>query len=304
MTTADGLRDYDPARERAIAHEILRRALLAGPLPYTVHPGEWDWWCYHADPRLPEPLRLIGSDVLAWLGSDGELSAFGTAVADTDLPDGPQPHGDRLAEVLLQVAARAGEGAVRSVGWVSHLDGRREGLLRAAGFGPAGSPMTVFTRPSAVPGVPVPPLPPGFAVRPLAGPQEAQGRADAARLAFASTMPAAQHRARYRRFMASPAYPPRRDLVVVTPDGEIAAFAIWWPDHELRLGQLEPVGTHPRWQGQGLGRAVVHACLAAMAAEGLDSARVCTEVHRTAAQALYRSCGFSAVDALRWWSRA
>lgn len=45
---------------------------------------------------------------------------------------------------------------------------------------------------------------------------------------FRSTMEPEVHRARYRRFMTSPAYEPENDLVVIAPDGEVAALAIIW----------------------------------------------------------------------------
>lgn len=46
------------------------------------------------------------------------------------------------------------------------------------------------------------------------------------------------------------------DLVVEAPEGELMAFALAWYDDENRVGELEPVGTDPRFRRRGLGRAV------------------------------------------------
>ena len=52
--------------------------------------------------------------------------------------------------------------------------------------------------------------------------------------------------------MRSPAYVAAHDLVVVAPDGRIAAFTVIWPDAETSLAQFEPVGTDPDFQRIGL----------------------------------------------------
>jgi ribosomal protein S18 acetylase RimI-like enzyme len=132
---------------------------------------------------------------------------------------------------------------------------------------------------------------------------DARSRADAARLSFRSTMEPEMHRARYRRFMASPAYRPENDLVVIAPDGEVAAFAIVWPDDDLGSGQFEPVGTHPEHVRKGLGRAVVTAGLHRLRDLGMHTARVTTSESRTPAVGLYLACGFQRVDRLRTWIR-
>ena len=151
-------------------------------------------------------------------------------------------------------------------------------------------------------GLPEVVLPAGYAVRSMTD-ADARSRADAARLSFRSTMEPDMHRARYRRFMASPAYQPENDLVVIAPDGEVAAFAIVWPDDDLASGQFEPVGTHPAHVRKGLGRAVVTAGLHRLRDLGMRTARVTTYESRTPAVGLYLACGFRRVDRLRTWLR-
>ena len=111
------------------------------------------------------------------------------------------------------------------------------------------------------------------------------------------------HRARYRRFMASPAYAWAHDIVAVDDAGEVGAFAIWWPDPVLGLAQFEPVGTHPAHQRRGLARAVLAHCLAQMPAVGIEVARVYTDAHLVAATHLYPALGFVETARLHDWER-
>ena len=281
----EGMRPYTPA-DREHAHAVLRHLLRAGDVPFTVHPGDWDWWDGHADPRVPAAERLVGDDAVVHLGADGELTSMGLPTQRWELlPD-----------------------AVVTVGWVSSRDGEACAALRRGGFHPAERGFALFER--AVPDVAqaqrrVPALvPDGYVVRRLAGAGEAGSRADAARLAFGSTMKQQEHRARYASFMASPGYAWACDTVAVAEaDGEIAAFAVTWPDAESSLGLFEPVGTHPQHQRRGLARAVVAAGLLDLARAGIARARVCSETDKPASMALYAACGFRHVDTLTWWHR-
>ena len=280
---AFGLRRYRP-QDRSAAHSVLRDQLGSGPVPYTIHPGDWDWWCFHHEPRVPPPIQLVGAGALVNVSWDGELCAFG------------------LPATALGALCATSPG-IRSVGYVSQRDGERAAVLRAGGWRPRGAPVLALEARTGTAREAALELPAGYTIRSLAGPAEATSRADAARLAFGSTLSPGQHRDRYRRFMDSPGYPDCLDLVAVAPDGGIAAFAVFWPDAATSTTQLEPAGTHPEHQRLGLGRAVVTAGLQLMAAAGLRLARVCTEQDRPAAPQLYARCGFTEADRLYWWHR-
>jgi hypothetical protein len=121
---------------------------------------------------------------------------------------------------------------------ISQHDPDSERVPADAGFEPDEThAMFGFVQPLTG-GLPEVVLPAGYAVRSMTD-THARSRADAARLSFRSAMEPDMHRARYRRFMASPAYEPENDLVVIAPDGEVAAFAIVWPDDDLGSGQFE-----------------------------------------------------------------
>ncbi len=98
--------------------------------------------------------------------------------------------------------------------------------------------------------------------------------------------------------MASPAYVPELDLVTESPDGQFASFCMCWLDPVNRVGLFEPVGTHPDFQRLGLGKAVMLEGLRRMQTGGMQTAIVGAESDNLAAQSLYRSMGFQAVNRL------
>ncbi len=270
------MRVCDPASHRDEALQVLRTLLSRGPVPYGPHPGEWDWWTFHADPR-DQLETLIGPDAVAEIATNhGEVAAFGLSPED-----------------VIELGRTRLPGVRFSVTHVSMADQARVNALLAAGFELEHPPAPLFERATA--GV-TPIKVDGFEIRPIRGEEEHEARADAARLAFASTLDPEAHRARYLRFMRSPGYAPERDIVVVAPDGTIASFAIYWQDDALSLGQFEPVGTHPAFQRRGLARAVLHEGLARLAAAGIRRARVMTGGANEAAKATYLAAGFRLVD--------
>lgn len=107
---------------------------------------------------------------------------------------------------------------------------------------------------------------------------------------------------RYLRFMRSPVYYRRRDLVAASPEGRIASFMVWWPDPS-GIAQIEPFGTHPDFQRQGTGRALMYYALKQMRAAGMTLARVITDEPRSDATAFYSGVGFREVERVRWWNR-
>lgn len=270
------MKPYDPAVDREQAHEVLRTLLSRGPVSFVPHPGEWDWWTFHADPR-EITAWLIGEHALAEVAlDDGEVASFGLSPEQTI----------ELGRTMLP-------GIQFTVTHVSLADHARVEALQAAGFELHGSPSPLFERGTSGAS---PKSVDGFEIRSIRGEHEHEARADAARLAFASTLEPEVHRARYLQFMRSPAYVPEHDLVAVAPDGTIAAFAIYWPDDELSLAQFEPVGTHPGFQRRGLARALLHEGLARLAATGIERARVMTGGANERATSTYLAVGFELVD--------
>jgi GNAT superfamily N-acetyltransferase len=61
----------------------------------------------------------------------------------------------------------------------------------------------------------------------------------------------------YEGVRRTPPYRGDLHVLVEAPDGTMAASAIMWLDEVNRTAQFEPVGTHPGFRRQGLGRAIL-----------------------------------------------
>jgi len=99
--------------------------------------------------------------------------------------------------------------------------------------------------------LPQPQLPEGFRIRPIAGKSEVDDYVSLHRTAFGSDKMTRTWR---DRMIEHPAYLPEIDLVLIGPEEKLVGFCIWWIWQDI--GQIEPLGVHPEYQGQGLGRAL------------------------------------------------
>ncbi|WP_414636129.1 GNAT family N-acetyltransferase [Amycolatopsis sp.] len=118
--------------------------------------------------------------------------------------------------------------------------------------------------------LPQPALPAGYRARPIRSEEDLPGRVAVHRAAW---HPSRVTTGSYRDVMA--AWPCRADLdwVVKTPDGSLVANCLIWLDERNRVGELEPVGTDPRFRRKGLSRAVCLAALHALRATGAPRGR-------------------------------
>jgi ribosomal protein S18 acetylase RimI-like enzyme len=95
------------------------------------------------------------------------------------------------------------------------------------------------------------------------------------------------------------AYPYRPDLdcVVEAPDGSFAAYCLAWADEEIGVGELEPVGTDPRFARRGLAAAVCTFALVRLREHGARTAIVYArgDAAYPGPLRLYESIGFRAV---------
>ncbi|HSQ28101.1 MAG TPA: GNAT family N-acetyltransferase [Anaerolineales bacterium] len=106
------------------------------------------------------------------------------------------------------------------------------------------------------------PVAPGYTIRSLGDGLELLERCYASGLGFheGDFQVAAENRADptwYRNIQTAPSYRRDLDLVAVTSDGEIAAFATIWFDDVTRSAYFEPVATVPVHRKRGLGKALL-----------------------------------------------
>ncbi|MEQ8676384.1 MAG: GNAT family N-acetyltransferase [Aggregatilineales bacterium] len=128
----------------------------------------------------------------------------------------------------------------------------------------------------------------GFFIRSAEGVHEAQKLIDVHSSGFGSSWTLAQ----YERVMTSPGYDAERELVVVAPDGQFAAFCIIWLDENNKIGYFEPVGVHKDFHRRGLGSALMNHAMRIMIDKDMETATVLHEVDNPASTGLYASLGF------------
>jgi ribosomal protein S18 acetylase RimI-like enzyme len=277
---------------------MLMQARAAGA-PGCWHVGDLVWRYFLMTLRA-DPARDIG----LWRDRrSGELAGYAwldpsDASCDWQVRPASRWHGledEMLAWVEARLAdyTRAG-GSGEPRGLLTGAfadDERRAAFLESRGFRRQTSGYVHFERSLAEP-IPPATVPPGFVVRPVAGPHEAARRASAHRDAFA---PSRVTDEAYPRLMGLPGYNRDLDVVAVAPDGDFAAFSLAWLDEVNATAEFEPVGTRASYRRLGLARAVQLEGLRRMRAAGAATAFVATWNDARPAIELYQSVGFKIV---------
>lgn len=142
-----------------------------------------------------------------------------------------------------------------------------------------------------------PQIPEGFAIRPLRGASEVESYVRLHRAAFGSENMTTAWR---HRTLEHQAYRPELDLVVVNHQDQPVGFCICWMWGDM--GQIEPLGVHPDYQGQGLGRALELYGLKALQRQGARSVYVDHVSLNEKAVTLSLKTGFKKINsALRYY---
>lgn len=287
-TGVSGLRPASAA-DLPLMQEILSSALAAGAGAYTIHPGDLAWWMWHADPRHPDRISY-------WMIPDGVVLVIDAGSNEIDVSAASGR--DRIPVIEWAQRRLRGRGEVAGI---ADADDVLVGYLKRNGYRPGHVNRWYHWDLEKV-DVAEPELADGWELRHVVGEHEADERRRASHAAYKSAMDPEMHLQRYLRFMRSPVYDPKRDLVAVSPYGRIASFMVWWPDPS-GIAQIEPFGTHPEFQREGVGRALIQYGLRSMHDAGMALCRVTTDESCTDATAFYESVGFRDVGRLRWWRK-
>ena len=278
----------------------MSRAWQAGAPLVAATPAAIEWWHASTAPELLDAhLRLwsVGGEDVAWTWHDEGEVEWHVWTGDTG----------RDVKVFRAILEQViGESGVRPVGvFTAEDDPATIGVLVDLGFVPAGRRLSQFQwRPdgaavlpdaalpdAALPDAALPDaaLPEGYRIRPLSGHADIPARVDAHRAAF---VPSKLTIEKYQRLVTLPHYRPDDDLVIEAPDGSFAAFAMAWWDPDGRVGEFEPVGTHPDHQRKGLARAILVWGLGRYAERGARVVQVYSDATNQASEALYEAAGF------------
>ena len=169
---------------------------------------------------------------------------------------------------------------------LSGYDAQSIKCLKGLGFSVEKDDFAVLSQPLRK--VPYPELPNGFSLRAADGDRDAARLAEVHNGAFGPKWSAAE----YVKVMRAKAYQSASELVIVSPDGDFAAFVVIWCDLTSKTGLFEPVGCHKNYQRKGLARALVYEGLAHMKSAGMANAFVGHEPTNETATSFYKSLGF------------
>jgi ribosomal protein S18 acetylase RimI-like enzyme len=276
--------------EDAIA--LTSAAWLAGSTTVASTPAGIEWWhtLSHPDP-LDRHLRLWhdvdaqdAPRLVAWTWHEPPEIEWhvwtGDAAADV-----------RVARELLDVViAEAGDAEIGL--FAADDDGSTRRLLDDHGFAPSGRRLSRWLWRAAdgpPPAADASGLPAGYRIRGLAGPDETEARVRIHRAAFPTSRLTA---AKYARLFELPHYRFEDDLVVEAADGSLAAFALTWWDPVGRVGEFEPLGTHPGHRRRGLARALMATGMHRFVARGAQVVEVYSDAADAPAEALYPAVSF------------
>ncbi len=296
-------RRYKDERDLEAMRSLLRAGRKAGNGTYYIHTGDLSWWLYYPplentfwdqiylwdDPD--QPGRLLGWVLLSpdWVGFDVYIQ--------------PELRGSTMGMAMYLWAEQQAQAIARQSGkptiyvlWVLHDDAVLDGYFRQRGYR-RGRGYLHLSR-SLDEHISLSHVPDGFVLRNCMGEPEVAARAKAQYGAFDSSAPFERYLERFLTFMRSPVYDPELDIVAVSPTGQVGAFCIVWNDPLNREGLFEPVGTHPDFKRQGLGKAVMQEGLRRLQERGMQSAIVSAFEDNSVAIKLYESVGFRIVNRL------
>lgn len=285
------LRPYEGMHDLYAMLDLLSEGGRANHGTYYVHRGDLQWWLFYTD----TPPALWQSRIRLWVESD-RLIGWALLSPEEDAFDvytipalrGTSQEDEMLSTVAAEMSALDELDNI----WVADHDDVRIQWFEKNGFKVADEYMVHFTRFLSDP-LAGPPLPSGFKLRSSRCDEaDARLRAITSHAAFRSGMPFEQYWLRTWRLMQSPVYVKEHEIFVEAPGGEIAAYCIIWTDEQTKLGHFEPVGTHPAFQRQGLGKCLLFEGLRRLKSEGMTVADVCTNHDNVAAIHLYESVGF------------
>ena len=251
--------DADLRRMQQLVAEAWR---LEGPL-VERHVGDLAWTRHHIAGREPEwRIRL-------W-EEDGRLVAWAWLFPPGTLDFQLHPQRRELLDPLLDWFEREAESDEQAT---SALVDDREtvAMLERRGYrrDPTEEPHFVHLL-RELADIAAPRIPDGFRLRHTTA-EDVERRVAVHQAAWhPSRVTVESHRA----LMDAYPYRPELDCVVEAPDGTFAAYCLAWLDEENRVGELEPVGTDPRFARRGLAAAVCTFALHRLRDHGAERAIV------------------------------
>lgn len=270
--------------------DLLSKGRKANNGTYYIHRGDLQWWLFYTY----VPQEIWQSNIRLWM-QDNQLIGWTLLSFDENAFDvfvHPQHSQTKYEEEMLTLALNEMThlDEIQAM-WVAEDDLWRINWFEKNGFSNDEHYFYLMKR-LLSDLIPDHALPVGYSLRHSRGAMDAEIRSVASSAAFESKKPFDEYIVRTKNFIRSPVYVPEREIFVMSPKDEVASFCIIWLDELNQIGHFEPVGTHPNFQGQGLGKALLHRALTKLKSEKMREASVCVDFDNPAAIKLYESVGF------------
>lgn len=278
--------------------DFLSLVNVSNPQAGYLHPGDLTWWIRQNTGFKPQDgIELFHDDSGGLLGF-----VFNDPPEWATIQAAPHVPAAVLDEMLAFAQARAAANTEAPL--TVAADAGDEALTRAleqARFTRTGERMCCFVYRPAAQGIPESTLLDGFSF--LSITDDPDLKAKRVELHRAVWHPSKVTLEAYEHLRAAPSYRADLDTVLVTPDGEWAAYALGWYDPRTGGGIQEPVGTHPQFRQRGLGRLVVQEVTRRLITLGAEKVSISTFDRHPAATALYRSVGYTLTGYVDDWRR-
>lgn len=265
------------------------------------HPGQlaWNW---HARPG-DGTAAMLDDSISLW--RDGtRVVGFGWAEAPDWLELQIDPSYPEVANEVVEWFEEWSDAPTQSVHVMA--DDPSEPALLEAGFvaHPRAWHFTHLLRDLS--DLPEVPSVPGYRLRQLAGPAEAEARASCHVAAWRDVGASPVTGPSYAALMGTWPYRPDLDWVAVRGNGDMVASCLVWFDPSTGVGLVEPVGCVPEHRGRGLASAVVLAALARLREVGGRRAVVSArgDDDHPGPRRLYESLGFRGAGRTVTWTRS
>lgn len=274
-----------------------------------LHPGDVVWRLY----------QNLATDPAAEMQIVENASGGMVALVEVSAPDcfyihmpedTAEPHAiiafaeEQARKDLLARAAAKGEAPPDAIETeTTSLQPGSAQILRDMGYTRAGDPAYRLNGQALNDDVPAPQLEDGAIIRAVHDTRvDFQKRVDLHRAVWTSSK---LDLAGYERLRTKPLYRPDLDLVVETPDGELAAYCIVWWDPVTKTGEFEPVGTAERFRRKGYGKAVLREGLHRLRDLGAEYATVINQMGEQSEPSrwLYAAAGFEPIFTFERWSK-
>ncbi|NNC75322.1 MAG: GNAT family N-acetyltransferase, partial [Acidimicrobiia bacterium] len=146
----------------------------------------------------------------------------------------------------------------------------------------------------------MPNVPEGFVVDALAGPEDYPGVDRCLEGAFGGD----RNRIPVLESLASnPLFRPELSIVARDPDAGIVAYCRGTVDPDSGVAGIDPVATHPDFQGRGLGKAILKTCFANQRSLGGTESYIGSEPEGSQGSYLYRSLGPASKRSYSEWAK-